>query len=279
LFDEGNPYMLKRNDLSYVHLYLYSFLLSYATLKKHYNHVTMYCNQKAYDTFIKYIPYDDIIIMENKNSIDLWNGYKIDVLKTVNDECIHVDPDVFVYDDLFLEFIHGKGDILIQNIVSPEDNNVIDFAYNNKEFLINTKIFTKEYDGRCAACGVLGMRKKVFEPFFRAYDILHKEIIGFKKKNGITMVGQIIIIEELLLYLIAVENNYELVDILPYDLILKHGFVNVGNFINYCHVWQESKFKKEFIDDMRRKIQQDYFEYHHLVVEHDNRLKKLNILI
>ena len=91
------------------------------------------------------------------------------------------------------------------------------------------------------------------------------------------MAGQIQIIEELLLYLVALENDYKIIDVLPYDLILKHGFVNTANSVNYCHVWQESKFKKEYIDEMRSKIQKDYFEYHHLVVEHDNRLKTLNI--
>jgi hypothetical protein len=44
----------------------YIILLSYLNLKKLYGNVTMYCNKIAYENIIKYIPFDEIIIMENK---------------------------------------------------------------------------------------------------------------------------------------------------------------------------------------------------------------------
>mgnify|MGYP006929222219 CR=1 FL=1 len=48
-------------------------------IKKHYEKITMYCNKESYDKIIQYIPYDEIIIIENnKNNIA---EYKFDIIK------------------------------------------------------------------------------------------------------------------------------------------------------------------------------------------------------
>jgi len=69
-------------------LNFYSFLLSYLTLKKYHGSVTMYTNQSAHRSLIKHIPYDNIVLMENKNKFDFWNKYKLDAMEKVNGDVI-----------------------------------------------------------------------------------------------------------------------------------------------------------------------------------------------
>lgn len=282
-FDEGNPYLKEKGikDDSKKYLNFYSFLLSYATLKHFYGGVVMYCNQKAFDTFVKYIPYDFIIIKENRHDFDFWNLYKIDMMKESNqDEVIHVDCDVFLHNDLFIEFIQNKGDILVQDIVPKEENIVLDFVPNNKKYLAEKKIFTKEYDGKYTSCGVIGLKKHVKEKFFEAVEIISNDLKQFKKDNGLPMHKQIIIMEELLLYLVAVENNFKILDILPHDLILKHGHENVGDMVGYVHLWRGHKYLEDNIIKMRNAIQLNYTEYYQYILEYEEKvLKPLNITI
>lgn len=283
LFDEGNPYMSEKGitDKKYTYLNFYSFLLSFATLKHFYGKVMIYCNQKAYDTFLKYIPYDVLRIRENKNPIEFWNCYKLDCIREFNDEVIHVDTDVVLFKNVFDDFILNEDvDILVQDVLSKEKNMASSFGYDNKEFLKHNKIFTKEYDGRGFSCGVLGLKKGVFEKYFEAIDILYKELIQFKKDKGLPLFGQTMIIEEILLYLVAKENDFKYTEILPYDLILKHGVEDVGDMVGYGHFWKLSKYDPENIKKFRNAIQLNYPEQYWAILEYEEKvLKPLNISI
>jgi len=269
-FEEGSPYFQHTEHENYEYLLFYSFLLSYITLKKYYGHVTMFCNQFAYDTFIKYIPYDEVILKENKYDMKLWSVYKLDCIRAVGDDFIHVDPDVFIFDDLFRPFIDGDFDVIIQDILTADDNFKIvkRFANENLEFLADSKIFTKQYDGRCMSGGVLGLKKGIPQDYyFAGIDILYKGMldVGIKHIDGAAMV-----IEELLLYLIATENDFKVYDVLPHDLILKHGVEEVGNMMNYVHAWKGSKYQKKTIDHIKRKILYEFPEYQDLVLKYES---------
>src|SRR5579859_4047302 len=104
LFESGNPYT-KESDPKKKCLNFYTFLLSYLTLKKYYGQVTMYTNQAAYDLFMKYIPYDNVVMKENERSFSEWNYYKVDVIREQTNDFIHVDSDVFIFSNLLDPFI------------------------------------------------------------------------------------------------------------------------------------------------------------------------------
>jgi hypothetical protein len=227
----------------------------------------MFCNYTAYDSFIKYIPYDEVIIKENRNDIKFWTAYKMDCMKSVDDDLIHVDPDVFIWDDIFRNFIEGHYDVMVQDILPADKNKLKKFVEENLEFFIDSKILTKPYDGCCASCGVLGMRKNMQEYYFAGVDVMRKAIenIGADRIEYPS-----IILEELLVYLIAVENDFKLFEILPHELIIKFGVDNVGSMFNYTHVWMRHKYRKKVIDEIKRKILFEFSEYQNLVLKYES---------
>ena len=110
LYDEGSPYLDALDINKYkVYLNFYSFLLSCISIQKYYGTVIMFCNQKAYDGFIKYIPYGEIKIIENKNSFKFWNMNKFDAMATMDEKFIHTDSDVFIFKDCFSGFTDRKS--------------------------------------------------------------------------------------------------------------------------------------------------------------------------
>jgi len=267
LFDEGSPYLLKKRkkNKDYIPLNFYTFLLSYITLKYYYGSVTMFCNKTAYDSFIKYIPYDEIVIRENEIPFDFWNMYKINCMKEVGDDLIHVDSDVMIFNDFFRPFIDNDYDILVQNIVSAKHNGVKNFVFEQKDFYNETKIFTKSYDGRCFSCGTLGIKKNVQDYYFAGADIMYKAMLdlGAEKINAVPVV-----LEELLLYLIAVENEFRYYSILP-DKLEIGNVVPVGDNMGYLHLWFWTKFKRNYIEQIRNKIFYNFPEYFHYLDKYE----------
>ena len=279
-FDEGLPYF--NNDESnknIVYKNFYSFLLSMLTLKKYYGKVDMYCNQKAYDSFIKYIPYNDIIIKENNNSISLWNYYKVDVLKTIDGKFIHVDSDVFIFDDLYREFIEtDKYDAIIQDITQPKEAEwaIRDlFTANAKFFKDNNIIDPKDYDNRFVSAGTIGMTEEVKNNFIdistrikRAYD--KQKLIN----NGLIMT---LISEEVAFYLTLLKYKYKVFEVLPYDLIVEHGQHHAGNIKKYSHYWGSSKTQAYHLNIIKNKLISDFPEYSTLIAQYEkDRKNELN---
>jgi hypothetical protein len=259
-FKEGSVYSKNKA----VYLNFYSFLLSYLTLNKYYGHVTMICNKDAYDNFIKFIPYDEIIFMENKNSFDYWSVYKIDALRLIGEDVIHVDSDVFIFDDLFRPFIDGNFDVIVQSI---DNNNCITTEYvkHNVEFLNDSGIIdAKIYDKGFASCGVLGIKNKVHADYFDAVDktyvAMKNNQIKYIEKKWYPM-----ILEESTLYLTILNNKYSVHGILPSEIINQIGVETTGDVSKYTHVWFTTKLDAHNIDLMKRKIRNEFPYYRSLI--------------
>ena len=271
-FEEGSHYVGHRKEYDVIPLLFYSSLLSYITIKELYGHVTMFCNQRAYDTFVKYIPYDEIIIVENKNNFRYWSLYKVDSLRYFNEDIIHIDNDVFFFNDLLTKFEGDEFDIIVQDVLWEKPNVVSDFVPNNVDFLRENGIFTKEFDGRSISAGVIGLKKNVRDLFFNNVDII-KNAIDNNELN-VTKVGNedfaTTILDEQSFYLTAVENNLRIYDILPHDLVVKHGIEETGNMVGYVHMWMKHKFLPQNIHNIKNKILFDYNQYQDSVIKYEN---------
>ena len=265
-FEEGSPYFQHQKNQDNRYLNLYSFLMSYLSLKDIYGAVTMFCNQQAYDTFIKYIPYDKIIIVESTNDFLVWSKYKTDVMRLVGDDLIHVDPDVFVLEDVFEPFITGDYDIMIQNSTPMELNDAKRFGFENKQWLNDTKILTKPYDGGCFSCGTVGLKLNVQQLYFDATDILHDAMLKVGLKNTET---PSMLLEEQLLYFLAVEYDYKTYEIISKELFEKSGVVDGGDSIGYFHAWMTLKFSRDIINKIRKKIFFDFPNHYEIILGYE----------
>ncbi len=279
-FNEGSPY-IKNNGLGegVIYLNFYTFLLSHLTLKKYYGHVTMYCNESAYNTFIKFIPYDNIIIRNNDNDIEFWNKYKVDVIAQQNEDFIHVDSDVFIFDDVFRPFCDStKYDIIVQDVLSPDLNFVKNFIHKNSLWLLNNGVFNSNiYDDRCFSCGTLGLRKEHIEKYVKMGNLIYD---GFKNNQLYSdSWPKGMILEELVLYMASLENNLKHYDIIPYNEIMNvnNGVRSLGLKYKYTHMWFSSKFVKSNIDLIKNKIKAEFGGYYKIVEKYDEYISGFNV--
>jgi hypothetical protein len=275
----GSPYV--RNDsLNYNEKYLnfYTFLLSFLTLKKYYGSVAMYCNLEAYNTFIKYIPYDEIIFKEPTESFDSWNYYKVEVINDQKEKFVHVDSDVFIFDDLFKPFNDGNYDGIVQDTITPKVNDYFSkhFVYENQSVLKKHGIFDISiYDGRCFSCGVIGMTMNVLEK----YKNMTKKLMRIKNQLIFRYVQPTAIIEELGFYLTALNNSYKMYEVLPYEEILKNNGDprKVGDKYKYTHMWFDTKYVKRNVELIKGKILKDFPDQYGLVEQYDEYIKNFDI--
>jgi len=271
-FDEGSYYLRgdKKNGKKN-HLNFYSMLLSVLTLQKYYGEVTMYCNQKAYDNLIKYLPYHEIKIVENKNPFTLWSYYKVDIIKKQTAKFIHVDPDVFIFDDLFSEFIKTrKYDIIVQDTIPPYINPISsDDIALIKEYLKKNELSSYEFcDGKAFSNGVAGMTVKVKKEFIKLAEQLRDGFI--RNELGVNPDLIAMIAEELALYLVAMDNGYEYLEILPYDDVQKNGSRVSTNEKKYTHMWGDSKFNPQYIEVMKLKTIKEFPEHSDLITRFES---------
>lgn len=278
-FDEGSLYYDSNTSENLKYLNFYSFLLSFLTLQKYYGSVTMYCNQKAYDSFIKYIPYNEIIIIENNNSFDFWSYYKVDIINQMNEKFIHVDSDVFIFDDLFSDFINNKYNVIVQDIIHKEinDEDAVSLLKHYEEFIDKNKIINPNiYDKKCISGGVIGMDLEVKNKFI---ELSHKIKYNYDNKLLIFNTDYIApITEELTLYLIILKNKLNMIEMLPFDLVNKYGRETTGNIIKYTHMWFDSKFNSNYINLIKNKIIKEFPNYIDVITEYEfNVINKNNI--
>jgi len=268
--DEGSFYLRynKKSDEDLVrktYLNFYSMLLSVLTLQKYYGEVIMYCNQKAHDNFIKYLPYNEINIVENKNTPDFWNYYKVDVIRKQTSKFIHVDPDVMIFDDLFSEFINGKKyDIIVQDVI-PDYQNPIKWEMEHvKEFLIKRDIMNPELcDGKAFSNGVVGMNIKTKKEFIIMADILKKGFEDGELKVHEHLISMIS--EELAMYLVAKKEDLKYLEILPYDNVMKNDSRQTANEKKFTHMWGNSKYNPQHIEIIKLKTKKDFPLYGDLI--------------
>lgn len=267
-FNEGSYNFLPDEDITRRYMSFYSFFLSYLTLQKYYGKVTMFCNKKARDRFIKYIPYDNVNILENQNNIKYWSYYKIDAMRTMKEKFIHVDSDVFIFDDLYAPFINTrKYDIIVQDTIPERKNSCAHFVRDNRKFLLENGIIDYEqYDGRCFSCGTLGITPKFIPEYIGLCDDLKKMYSENKLKNAEPL-GMIL--EELSLYLFMLNNKLRTYEVLPHDEVLKHGVEKVGDIRKYTHMWFGNKFKPQMIKIMKLRIKKDFPDKYSIVEKYE----------
>jgi len=258
-YEKGSPYIEKRKSkVDYFYLNFYSMLLSYITLQQQYGSVTMFCDKAAHDSLIKYIPYDNIEIVENQNDFLMWSKYKLDIMKLIGGDFIHVDQDVAIFDDFYKPFIDGKCDVLIQDVISRKSNFTKPFINENLDYFKGTNIFTKSYDGQGFSCGSVGLRKNVQELYFTGIDILYKSMLDFGLNN---LDFAAMILEETLLYLITIENDLNYHHILEQKDVDELGILHAGDKIGYLHFWASTKFKQQYLVEIRNKILIDHSNF------------------
>jgi hypothetical protein len=270
MFENGSPYLNNDNtDKNKIYLNFYSFLLSFLTLKKYYNNVTMFCNNSAYNAFIRYIPYSDIKIVENSNSFELWNMYKIDSIKSLNEDFIHVDSDVFLFKDVYGEYISSnKYDVIVQDTIPPNINFIRNFVDTNKKILSEFDIFdSKLYDYKCVSCGTIGMNLKTKLEYTSLVDRL---LELFNKNLLIDADPMSMIIEELVLHILITKNKLKKYEVLPYNQVLIHGVREVGNIQKYTHLWFNTKFDLKHIELIKNKIKKDFSQYYNYVEKYES---------
>lgn len=267
-FNEGSYNYLPDEDITRRYMSFYSFFLSYLSLKKYYGHVTMFCNKKAYDRFIKYIPYDKVEIMENQNSIKFWSYYKVDAMRTMKEKFIHVDSDVIIFDDLYSSFINTrKYDVIVQDRIPERNNFSSHFVKKNKDFLLDNNIFDyNNYDGRCFSCGTLGITPKLLPEYIKICDTLKK---GYLNKELIDVEPLGMILEELSLYLFTLNKKLRAYEVLPHDEILKYGVEKTGNLRKYTHLWFGNKFKPEIIKAIKLRVKKNYPESYLIIKKYE----------
>ena len=269
-FDEGSYYLKNENEGgNTTHLNFYSMLLSVLTLQKYCGKVTMYCNQKAHDSFIKYLPYNDIKIVENKNPFHYWSYYKVDIIKRQRAKFIHVDPDVFIFDDLFSEFMKSeKFDVIIQDTIPKNINPIRGEMKAIKKYLESIgDIHYKYCDGKAFSNGVVGMTPDIKKKFVSMCEVLKKGFDTGKMDVNPDVVAMIS--EELALYLVVLHEKSNCYEILPYDEVLKDGSRETANKRKFTHMWGASKFNPQYIKAMKLKIKKDFPKYSELVDKYD----------
>jgi len=275
--DGGSFYLKynKDNDADKkTYLNFYSMLLSVLTLQKYYGQVIMYCNQKAYDNFIKYLPYYEIKIVENLNTFNFWNYYKVDIIRKQTSKFIHVDPDVMIFDDLFSEFMKSrKYDILVQDII-PEYINPIGHQMDEiRRFLGENNIMNpKLCDGKAFSNGVVGMNIKVKKEFIKMADLIKNGFETEKLKVHEDLISMIS--EELAMYLVAMKEEYKYMEILPYDDVLKNGSRQTANVKKFTHMWGNSKFNPKYIEIMKLKTIKEFPKYSKLIEQFETEVLK-----
>jgi len=281
-FDKGNiPRALNKDT---IYLYFYSFLLSYLTLKKYYNDVTMYTNQSGYEQILKYVPYDRIDIIENENPPFFWSYYKIQIMNKMTEDFIHIDPDVFIFDDLFSEFIKfSKYDGIVQNKVPEKFNYFNDYVDRYSDFIIKNDLFYPEkYDGKLFSCGVIGMRSKIKNNYIDVCEKIKNKFIydKFDKKieaNNSKFSGSIyagVICEELAFYLFSIKNNLNIYEIIPYKDVVKYTVEEAGNKHKYTHMYINSKFNVKYVKFIRKKIINYFPKYLKYIEKYESDIMK-----
>ena len=83
--------------------------------------------------------------------------------------------------------------------------------------------------------------------------------------------------EELSLYMYSVNNNLNVYDVIPYDMILEYGQNEAGNIKGYTHLWHGSSIIGEHIKLVKQKLNELFPEYNNLVQQFDEYLSSYQL--
>lgn len=276
----GSPYTLNPTHSTYLNFY--AFLLSYITLKKLYGSVTIYTNKLGYDDLIKHIPYDEVKFLESNNNIEYWSYYKVNAIEQMNEDFIHVDTDVFLFNDLFRNFINSDSQVLVQDIFGVMRNKYManDFVENNYSILRKFGLINDRANYKFAySCGVIGLKADVINKYLQTSKQI-KALIDNSVLNC-NPNFKACVSEEVALYIASMKHNLKVDSVLPYAETSKNekNLNIVANKYGYTHLWFNNKFKTKNIELIKNKIKRDYSEYYHYIDSYEQHLKNNNIIL
>ncbi|MFW6243059.1 MAG: DUF6734 family protein [bacterium] len=259
-------------DKKYLIKNFYSYLFSALLVKKHGHTIELYCDENAYDLY-SLIPYDNIHVIDLDNDgVDskFWIYGKIKTHLLLNEPYIHIDGDVFLFNDVLKNF-NDKYDLVVQSIENDKVlNKYFNVYYESSTPFVNMKnlnIDWFKYDLTAFNCGVIGFNDIDFKNKYakQTKDLLVKLSSGVDfVDNRNKYAGMFLLAEQSLLYYLTKEYNKKYLEVLPYDEMKKRNFVNWTNIadeIGYCHMLGYSKYKEKVINAIITNINRDFPEY------------------
>lgn len=218
-------------------LNFYKLYLGYLNLKKNNNQITMYCNKHAYELIIKYIPYDEVILMENKYDDPLL--YKLSVIEDINEDFIYIDPELLLFDDNLFNKIDIKNNDLVVEYLNPKEYFGPDFfVKKNKKILNKEEICDyKNYDGKYFSTNIIGMTLDFKDKYLLIVEKI-KNLFFINKIEGNYDFGYYsLILEELAIYLTQLKYNSKYNQIIPFDDIINLGISECANKYNFTYLF------------------------------------------
>jgi len=282
----GDNYNYVNGDKNYL-MNFYTMLWSYIKLKEFYGYVTMYCNQKAYNEVVKYIPYDEVIIDETigsdikenefKNS---WFKIKYDTYQKQTQPFIHIDTDVIFGQDLLTQHIKNGFDVIVQSIEVTSFNHNLNVFNTAKERLSQTKFYDiydnwyVKYNHSAYNCGICGFNDLSYlkECVLSAYEL-------FDEFNNSEIYIHPSFYEQSYLTAMLRRDEKNVATIIPYDLIEKHGEFEAMNMMEYAHYWGDGKFNSTLMYYIRKTIFNYHNNYFNNILEFEKTLHNKNITV
>ena len=282
----GDNYNFVSGGKNYL-MNFYTMLWSYIKLKEFHEHVTMYCNQKAYDEVVKYIPYDEIVIdntiggdIKENEFRNSWFKIKYDTYLKQTEPFIHVDTDVIFGQDLLTQHINNGFDVILQSVEVTSFNHNLKVFDAVKERLSNTTYYDfflewyVKYNYLTYNCGVCG-----FTDLKYMNEIICDSYALFDEFNNSEIYIHPSFYEQSYLAAMLRKDSKHVVNIIPYDLILKYGEFDAMNMMEYAHYWGDGKFNSLLMYYIRKEIYNKYKSYFNHVLEFESTLKNQNISI
>lgn len=243
----------------------YIILLNYLNLKKLYGSVTMYCNRLAYENTIKYIPFDEIIIMENKYEDNLL--YKLAVIEDLKEDFIYIDTEILLFEDILSEFINNNKLNLLIQYVKKSDFFGPDYFFKNNQKFFNDNNLSK-FDNNYFSTDIIGMRLNFKDKYIANVKIIEKNIKNKTLKDIYNFGYQSLIYDELLIYLTYLNNNFNYYEIFP-D-IRNIGFEKCVEKYKITYITNEFKFKNNIIELLKNKIKKTHSAFYNIVEKYEN---------
>jgi Family of unknown function (DUF6734) len=265
------PYHFKEDNA--IFLNFYSYLLSYILLHEKYDNITVVCNQSAHDKLIKYIPYEDVILIDTPQILEynrFWSKVKIDTYNQVKGPFIHVDGDVFIFNDLLNNFINDDTDVIYQNIEN-NDQFVLYKKYNKilKEFIIENNILSQNFlHSNAVNCGVVGFKHDKHKEMYlervnRFYELISVETDLINQLDSQFTVY----LEQFILGDLITEQNLKRSEIFTINELKSNSIIRLGDVKGYSHFWGDSKYNPTNTKLFIRKIKNDFPDYYKFIVK------------
>jgi hypothetical protein len=261
-------------------LNFYTYLYSYILLKKLYRHVTMICNQDAFDLFVKHIPYDDVVIINPKEINDykfFWSQLKVNSYQHMQAPFIHVDGDVLIFEDLFRKFTTGNHDIMIQSVELTHPANGHDFSHYINSYdasyqtLKNNGYELSKLLDFTFNCGVMGMKNNEFKGEFISAVNLVSDIMRKNQHNTTLNDDYACFLEQYILTDLVLKRKLKYLELFDRTLMYEKGMNHVAHQIGYTHFWGSTKYKPEYIKLMKDNIRTKFKEYSVYIEKFENR--------